>query len=249
MILAALLMLGGISQAPAIDILDDAYSVETKKRYEEYVRCFATAAYDRRQAAGSPEAHMREAKAACRREYDSFVAGVVKDLATSSDATSAAIRARAFLDEMDARAVMGPPAPAKLAQLPVERLIGVWRMGGGPLAVDMNVRFADDGSLVGTLKSDFKLEADGLRSWKVTSDGTKQAVFHAAFADGRVVNYVRVPSFPGEMDFINSADPAIQRFDLLMEDNDLLIRWVTPEAGTQLRFRRQTGAAQGNERD
>lgn len=238
MILAVFLLAQSLSQSPPIDIIGGTYSVDTKERYEAYLLCFAKGAYDRRQSAGSPEAHMREAKAACRKEYDSFVASVVKDSEGSSDATSAAIKARSFLDAMDAGAIIGPPAPAKLAHLPVERLVGAWAMGRGPLAVDMNVQFADDGSLVGILSSGFESAVKELKSWKITSDGTKGAVFHATFADGRVVKYNSIPSFPGEMNFINPADPAIQRYDLTIHDNDVLFRLVTPDAGSQLRFRR-----------
>ena len=145
---------------------------------------------------------------------------------------------------MDARAVVGPPAPAKLAQLPVSHLVGEWRLGGGAMAVVMTVHFTDDGSLVGTLDSDFEFAA-GLRTWKVTSDGTKNALLHASFADKRLVQYNRIPSFPTEVDFINATNPNVQRFDLVIEDDDLLIRVVTPDGGTQLRFRRQIGTSRG----
>ena len=185
---------------------------------------------------------MRQAKAACRGEYDSFVAGVVRDSKGSPDADSAASKARAFLDEIDAGVVIGPPAPAKLAHLPVERFVGAWRLGRGPLAVDLKVRFTESGSLVGIFET--ALNPHRLKSWKIMSDGTKHAVLHASFADGRIVKYDRIPSFPGEIDFINSADPAIQRFALTVEDNDLLIRLVAPEHGTQLRFSRQIDTAE-----
>ncbi|MEP7007998.1 MAG: hypothetical protein ABI810_18600 [Sphingomonas bacterium] len=247
MVLAALLFAQLLSQSQPFDIFDERYSVETKKRFETYLLCFAKGAYDRRSGAGSPEAHMKDAKAACRNEYDNAVAAVVKDLEGSSDATSAAIKARSFLDKMDAGAIIGPPAPPRLAQLPVEQLVGEWRNGnGGPLAIDMSVHFTDDGSLVGILKPGAESAAGVFRSWKVTSDGTKQAAFQASFADGRLVKYDRIPSFAGEMDFINPGDPSVQRFDLVHEDNELLIRWVTPDSGTQLRFHREFGAAPGN---
>ncbi|MEO8373874.1 MAG: hypothetical protein ABI471_01525 [Sphingomonas bacterium] len=247
MVPAALLFAQLLAQPQPLDIFDARYSVETKKQVERYMLCFVKGAYDRRRDTGSPEAHMKEAKAACRNEYDSAVAGVVKDLEGSSDASSAAIKARSFLDKMDAGAIIGPPAPARLAQLPVEQLVGEWRNGnGGPLAIDMSVHFTDDGSLVGVLKPGSESVRDAFKSWKVTSDGTKQAVFEASFADGRLVKYNRIPSFPGEMDFTNPGDPSVQRFDLVLEDNELLIRWVTPDSGTQLRFHREFGAAPGN---
>ena len=237
MFLAALL-LSALAQGDPIDLLSGPYSIETKKHYEAYLICFAKGSYDRRLSPGSSEAHMREAKAACRKEYDAFVDRVVKDLKGSSDATTAAAKARAFLDEMDAAAIVGPPAPAKLAQLPVEKFIGDWQMGNGPSAVDMNVQFSDDGSMVGTLTPG-PLSVGDLKSWTVTSDGTKQAVLHATFVDLRSVEYHTIPSFPSEMDFINPADPKVQRIDLTVEGGNLLLRVVTPGGGAQLRFHRQ----------
>lgn len=234
MFLAALL-LSALPQSDPIDPLSESYSIETKKHYEAYLVCFAKGAYDRRLSPGSAEAHMREAKAACSKEYGTFVDGVVKDLKGSSDATTAAAKARSFLDEMDARAIVGPPAPAKLAQLPVAQFIGDWRMGNGPLAVDMRVQFSDDGSIVGTLTPGSFL-AGGLKSWTVTSDGTKQAVLHATFVDLRSVEYHTIPSFPSEIDFVNPADPKVQRIDLTVEDGQLLLRLVTPGGGAQSRF-------------
>ena len=232
---------------PPLDILDESYSLETKKGVERYMLCFVKGAYDRRRGAGSPEAHMKEAKAACRNEYDSAATALAKDLKGSSDATSAATKARSLLDRMDAGAIIGPPAPVRLSQLPVEQLVGEWRNGnGGPLDINMSVHFTDDGSLVGVLKPGYEDAAGALRSWKVTSDGTKQAVFQASFANGRLVKYTRIPSFQSEMDFINPGDASVQRFDLVNEDNELLLRWVTPDSGTQLRFHRQVGAAPGN---
>lgn len=241
MIFALLLLAQAPSQSQLIDILSDRYSVQTKERFEAYVLCFAKGAYDRRRAEGSSEAQMRETKAACRAEYDSFVAGVVKDSEGSSDAASATMNAHALLDRLDDPVLFGPPPPANLAKLPVERLIGDWRLGGGPLAIDMKIQFADDGSLAAILKPDTETTARGLRGWKVTSDGTKEAVFLASFADGSVAKYQRVPSFPSEMNFINAAEVTIQRFDLAIENNDLILRMVTPDGGTQLRFRRQIG--------
>jgi hypothetical protein len=49
------------------------------------------------------------------------------------------------------------------------------------------------------------------------------------------------------MNFINAAEVAIQRFDLAIEDNDLILRMVTPDGGTRLRFRRQIGSTPGSE--
>jgi len=249
MILATLLLAEIVSQSQPLNIFEERYSAESKNRYEAYVMCFARGAYDRRQDAGSPEAHMKAAQAVCGKEYDSFVESVVKDSESSSDAASAAVKARSLLDAMDARALIGPPAPTVLAQLPVERLTGDWRLGSGPLAIDMRVSFREDGSLFGILKSDFDKWAGGLNSWRVTSDGTKNATFHAYFAGKKEVRYDRIPSSPSEMNFINAADPSIQRFDLVMEDNDLLIRWVEPDGGGTLRFRRQVGPAQGAKKD
>jgi len=246
MVPAAFLFAQLLSSSQSLDMIDERYSVETKKRIATYMLCFVKGAYDRRRDTGSPEAHMKDAKAACRNAYDSVVAGVVKDSEGSSDATSAAIKARSFLDKMDAGAIIGPPAPVRLAQLPVEQLVGEWRNGnGGPLAIEMSVHFTDDGSLVGVLKPGFESAAGVFGSWKVTSDGTKQAVFQASFADGRLVKYDRIPSSPAEMDFINPGDPSVQRFDLVNEDNELLIRLVTPDSGTQLRFHREVGPARG----
>ena len=222
------------------------YSVETKSRFEAYLLCFARGAYDRRNDPRSPEARMQEAKAACRTEYDSFVAGVVADSEGLSDAATAEAGARALLDEMDARAAaIGPAPPAALAQLPVAQLVGGWRMGNGPLAVQMNVRFADDGSLLAILSPAWEFTADGLQAWRVVGDGTEKAVLHASFGDGRVVRFEQIPSFPSEMNFINPADPSVQRIDLATQDDDLLIRLVTNGGGTQLRFRRDLGTEPG----
>ena len=71
-------------------------------------------------------------------------------------------------------------------------------------------------------------------------------MLHATFTDGRVVRFERIPSFPGEMHFINPADAAVQRIDLSMDDDDLLIRVTRTDTGQQLRFSRLgtvTGAA------
>lgn len=249
MILAAFLLAGSLSHPEPVDIMGGSYSMETVRRYHSYVICFVRGAQDRRSDAGSPEANMQAAKAACRTQYDSFVAGVVKDSAGVSDAASAAAGARALLDAMDARVVIGPPPPAQLAQLPVAAMVGAWRLGGGPLAVDMNIRFDADGSLVGTLTPPQDYTAEGLANWKIVSGGTNQAVLHASFAGRRVVRFERIPSFPREMDFINPADPAIQRFDLAIEDEDLLIHLVTKGGGQQLRFRRNLETAAGAARD
>jgi hypothetical protein len=242
MILAAFLL--AQSQAPAIDILGARSSVQTRKHYEAYVLCFAREAYNRRKSAGSAEAHVREAKAACRKEYDSVIEGVVKDSAGTPDAASAAINTRLVLDEMDVRIlpVMGPPAPARLKNLPVEQLVGRWRSGGGQLGAEMDVHFTEDGALVGILTSDPDSLQAGLKSWKITSDGTKDATFHAFFANGKAADYQRIPSFPGELDFINAAEKSIQRFDLTIKDGDLILGMVAPGLGTQLRFRRQSAA-------
>lgn len=245
MILKAIIFAGSLSHPEPIDIMNEPYSAETMRQYVDYVNCFARGVHDRRSNAGSPEAHMREAKAGCRTEYDSLVASMVRDSEGVSDATPTAARARAFLDEMDARAVIGPPAPAALAQLPVERLVGNWRLGGGPLAVHMTVRFEGDGSLVGILDPPQEYRADGLERWRIVGDGTRQAVLHASFGDGRVVRFDRIPSFPGEMHFINSADATVQRIDLAIEDSDLLIRLTQADTGEQLRFRRHLETAAG----
>lgn len=245
MILTVIILAGGLSQAEPIDIMSDPYSPETMRQYEAYVVCFARGVHDRRSDAGSPVAHMREAKAGCRTQYDSLVASMVRDLGGVLDAASAAARARAFLDEMDARAVIGPPAPAALAQLPVERLTGSWRLGRGSLAVQMTVRFEGDGSLVGILNPPRDYSANGLERWRVVSDGTRQAVLYASFGGGRVVRFERIPSFPGEMHFINPADSAVQRIDLVMDDDDLLIRVSKTDTGEQLRFSRDLGTAAG----
>ena len=106
------------------------------------------------------------------------------------------------------------------------------------MAVEMTVQFSDDGYLVGTLKPSPVLPS-GLQRWNVSSNGTKHAVLHAFFADMGPVEYHAIPSFPSEMDFINPADPKVQRIDLTIEDGDLLVRLVTPDTGEQYRFRRQ----------
>jgi hypothetical protein len=243
MILTAIIVAGGLAHSEPINIMNEPYSAETLRQYEAYVNCFARGVFDRRSNAGSPEAHMREAKAACRTEYDGLVASMVRDSEGVSDATSATATARAFLDEMDARAVIGPPAPAALAQLPVERLVGSWRLGRGPLAVHMTVRFEGDGSLVGILNPPREYTANGLERWRIVGDGTRQAVLHASFDDGRVVRFDRIPSFPGEMNFVNSADASVQRIDLTMQDDDLLIRLTKTDTGEQLRFSRDLGTA------
>ncbi|MGV3769001.1 MAG: hypothetical protein ACO1NM_03105 [Sphingobium phenoxybenzoativorans] len=249
MILAALLLVQALSQSPPLNIFDERYSTETKKQYEAYTLCLAKEAYDRRQDAGSPEQHVEAAKAACQKEYALFVERVVEDSKDSPDATSAATDARFLLDRLDARVITSPPAPTKLAQLPVEKLIGDWRLGNGSLAVDMTIRFTEDGAMVGTLKSDFEEWAGGLSSWKVEGDGTRRAIFHASFVDKRRVSYNGIPSSPSEMNFINTTDPMVQRFDLVREDDDLLIRWVSSEGGGTLRFRRQMGTAPGAAND
>ena len=111
-------------------------------------------------------------------------------------------------------------------------------MGRGPLAIIMNIQFTDDVSLGAILKPDDAIAAGGLRSWKVTSNGTEEAVFQATLSDGSVVKYHRIPLFPGEMNFIDAADSTFQRFDLAIEDNDPILRMVTPDGGKGLRFRR-----------
>lgn len=151
--------------------------------------------------------------------------------------------ARSFLDRVDPRAIFIPKAPLQLAKLPVGKLVGNWRLGNGPLAADLNVQFTVDAALAGTISSKFEDSADGLRSWKIVSDGTESAVFHAAFADGRVARYQRIPSFPGEMTFVNASDLYIQRYDLAVEGDDLILSYVKPKVGAKLRFRRRLESA------
>ena len=241
MILTSIFFAGSLLQPEPIDFTGESSSAETRRQYFAYANCFVRGALARRSNPGTPEAHMREAKAGCRTEYDGLVASIVRDLAGESDADSAAARARAALDEMDARAVIGPPAPAALARLPVERLVGSWRLGRGPLAVRMSVRFETDGSLVGILNPAREFEANGLARWRIVGDGTRQAVLHATFLDGRVVRFERIPSFPGEMNFINPADASVQRIDLAIDDDVLQLRLTQPDSGAQLGFRRDLG--------
>lgn len=239
--LMAIVLAGAVFQTGPIDLMSEPYSAETRSQAETYANCFLRGAYERRSATGSPEAHMREAKAACRTEYERLLASMIRDSAGVSDAATTVDRARAFLDAMDPRAVIDPPAPAALARLPVARLVGAWRLGRGPLSVQMIVRFDEDGSLVGRLSPPLEHTANGLTDWRIVGDGTMQAVLHASFGNGRVVRYDRIPSFPGEMDFINSTDENVQRIDLAVEDQDLLIRLTKPDTGEALRFRRDLG--------
>jgi|GWRWMinimDraft_5_1066013.scaffolds.fasta_scaffold19728_2 hypothetical protein len=241
MILAVFLLAQELSPSQPIDILSDRYSEQTRERLDAYTQCFIKRAFDHHRVASSPEGQLKDAAAACRAEYDSFVASVVKDSESSSDAASASVNARAFLDRFLTTAFSGPPPPANLAKLPVYGLIGEWRMGRGPLAIIMNIQFTDDGSLGAILKPDDAIAARGLRSWKVTSNGTEEAVFQASLSDGSVVKYHRIPSFPGEMNFINAAESTFQRFDLAIEGDDLILRMVTPDGGMGLRFRRMNG--------
>ena len=162
MILTAVLFAASLSDPQPVDIMSEAFSAETRGRYMAYVNCFARGTYDRRSGAGSPEDHMKQAKASCRAEHESLVEGIVKDLEGSSDSATATASAHAFIDEMDSRAVIGPPAPAALAQLPVERMVGAWRLGGGALAVHMTVRYESDGSMVGILNPPREFTAKGL---------------------------------------------------------------------------------------
>lgn len=247
MILTAIILAGGLSFAQPSTVLGDGVSRETWRRYEAYITCFARGVDARRSNPASPEANMREAKAGCRADYDALVASMVTD--AGGDPAAAAARARAFLDEMDARAVAGPPAPPALAQLPVERLVGSWRMGSGALAVRMIVRFESDGSIVGILSPAQSFTANGLERWRIVGDGTRQAVLHASFMDGRVVRFERIPSFPGELNFINPADPAVQRIDLSIDDQNLRISLTRPEVGEGLRFVRDLGPEEGAVRD
>jgi hypothetical protein len=113
----------------------------------------------------------------------------------------------------------------------------------------MTVRFESDGSLVGILNPPQEFTAAGLKHWRIVSDGTKQAALHASFGDGRVVRFEQIPSFPGEMNFINRADRMVQRIDLATDDTDLLIRVTMPEVGQSLRFRRDLGTAPGATQD
>lgn len=231
-------------QSERFDVRDERYSVETQTGVMAYITCIGTGVHERKGQDSFTEIDAEDVKVACQKEYHSFVANVVKDLDGATSVADATNLARSYLDEFDPRAAFVPQAPAKLAKLPVARLVGDWRNGRGAMAAEMGVRFAEDGSLVGTISSKFGFRAEGLTSWKIVSDGTKEAVFYASYTDGRVVKYNLIPSFPSEMNFINASDIAIQRYDLAIEDNDLVISYVKPTGGVRVRFRRELGGSQ-----
>ncbi|MEW4468870.1 hypothetical protein AB1K62_13675 [Parasphingorhabdus sp. JC815] len=244
MILAAILMAQTASQVEQFDAHDERYSVETQTGMMAYTTCIATGVHERREQDSFSEKDAEDVKTACQNEYDSFVANVVKDLDGAIGVAAAKNLARSFLDKLDPRAAFVPRTPANLTKLPVARLVGDWQNGRGVLATDMGVRFAVNGSIVGTISSKYEGTADGLTSWKIVSDGTQDAAFYASYTDGRLVKYNLIPSFPSEMNFINASDIAIQRYDLAIEDNDLIISYVKPTGGVSLRFHRKMKGSQ-----
>lgn len=239
MLLAALLMMPGASQPEQFDPLDERYSVETQTGMMEYITCTASGLYERREQDSLTEADAENIKAACQNEFDNFVENVTTDLDGLTTPDIAENLARSFLNEIDLRTIFVPQAPANLAMLPVGQLIGDWQLGGGALATKMDVRFAEDGSLIGEISSGYDGVVDGLISWRIAADGTEDATFHASFSDGRVTRYASVPSFPGEMTFLNASNLDIQRFGLKVENGDLILSYVKPGFGSRLRFRRQ----------
>lgn len=101
----------------------------------------------------------------------------------------------------------------------------------------MRVDYTHDNAVMGKLEPGSFDWGHGLESWKVTSDGTSKAVLLATFRDGRSVAYDRIPSAPGQMNFINIGDPKIQRIDLSCVEGVLEIGLVSSESSMQLRFR------------
>ncbi|WP_183955159.1 hypothetical protein [Sphingobium fontiphilum] len=188
---------------------------------------------------------MIDAKAACQAEYDAALAAIINDADKNDERAPVVAHARARLDEADIRILemLVPTPPTRLAQLPIRGMVGDWRLGGGALAVRMTVRYTDKPSIVGTLEPNdttiTTLNASGLRSWEIVPNERGSAILQATFADGRATKYARIPSSAGEMDFINAADSLVQRYDILLEDGELLIRWVEKDMSGQLRFRRQ----------
>lgn len=249
MLLAAFLMAQAPLQPESIDALDERYSAETKTTMVHWITCTGTGVYERRDQATFTVKDAEEVKAECRNEYDTFVENVVTDLKPSTDAATATQIARSFLDRVDLRAIFTPKAPLQLVELPVSKLVGNWRLGNGPLASNMIVKFTADGTLLGTISSKSESLQDGLVSWRIVSDGTKEAIFHASFADGTVVKYARIPSFPGEMTFVNASSPNIQRYDLKVEDSFLFLSYVKPDVGAKLRFSRRLESAERSKSD
>ncbi len=247
MLLATFLMVQAPLQPESFDAFDDRYSAETQKAMMQWITCTGTGVHERNEQAPFTGKDAEEVKAECQIEYDIFVENVVTDLKPSTDEATATQIARSFLDRVDPRAIFTPKAPLQLAELPVSKLVGNWRLGNGPLATDMSVKFSADGALVGTISSEFKSTADGLVSWRIVSDGTENAVFHASFADGNVAKYERIPSFPGEMTFVNASDLDIQRYDLTVKESDLVLSYVKPIVGTKLRFSRRLESAETSE--
>lgn len=223
---------------------DDPWSIDTKRAFIVYNACFGRAVFDRQQSAGSAEARVISAKASCRKQYDAVVESMVKDTAGKVDPAIAAADARAKLDESDDRVLplLSPAPPPNLAELPVRYMAGEWRLGGGALTLGLTIQFTDKPSLIGRFASRdavmMSLNTGGLRAWEIFKDERGRATFRATFADGRVASYERIPSPPSEMNFINAADPTVQRYDLLIENEQFLIRWVVKDGAGQLRFRR-----------
>jgi len=214
----------------------------TQVKQVAYVECYAQAVFEKRNGTGSVEARMKEAKELCRKEYDIALAAAVADAGGPSAPPSAAINARAALDSADARAleILAPPPPARLEHLPIRGIIGNWSLGGGPLATPMYVHYTDEGSLKGTLKAGSDLPTAGLLSWEISNDENGQTELRANFSGGRSELYRKIPSFPDEMDFIGPSSASVQRIDLKIENDDLVIRCVeSGGSGVQLRFRRR----------
>lgn len=240
MMFAVVFLAQSLEQAP-FDLSRDHYSIESKREFESYLVCFAKKTFELRTLPGSPTAHVRTAKAACRKEYDTVVELVAEDLKGTPQELSARSIARSALDRLDERAAIGPPAPAKLAALPVDQYAGDWRLGGGVLSIDLRIDFTNGDAVSGRFTQKTPaFDVCGIRHWKITADG-EAAVFEAHFVTGRTVQYKRIPSFPGEMDFLNPEEISLPRIDLQMEDGDLLFQCVKQSSGVQLRFKRKSG--------
>ena len=212
----------------------------TQVKYVAYVECYAKAATDVDNRAGSPEERMRAAKEMCHKEYDLALAEAVQDAGGPSAPASAVLTARASLDKADARVVqmLAPMPPATLEHLPIRGMAGNWSSGGGPLATSMYVHYTEQGSVAGSLKGS-ALPSAGLVSWEISTSHDGQTALKADFSDGHSELYHKIPSFPDEMDFINPSSTSVQRIDLRIEDDDLLIRCVQPGSGVQLHFKRR----------
>jgi hypothetical protein len=120
--------------------------------------------------------------------------------------------------------------------------VGNWRLGSETPCAELQVAIDKNGSLVGSMSFP-GFEESTLRRWRLTPWPNPNTLL-ATFRDGRIAEYRRIPSFPGEYDFIRETDPQVRRIDIINNDPELVISETVaandtlPEFGRAMRYSR-----------